>query len=178
MDPFCSFPELTLFNMHSTTHSAFRVSSCPASALVIQGNRAWQVYPLVLQTCSHTPGPWSKHSSASCWNFCSQHEATCTLWIRMSHGLWAQNLWRDVQIGGAELSSAGLNYAQKLSVMRWEAPESFLKKKRRNVQGPQLSYNIFISPQFHRRISLCLSFRTHTFPRGWITLCLLCEERD
>lgn len=81
-DSFCASSELTWCKISSMFCSAFRISSCLVSALFLLGNRAWQAHPLVLQTCSHTLRPWGEHSSATHCNFCYQHEATLTLWIR------------------------------------------------------------------------------------------------
>lgn len=50
-------------------------------------------------------------------------------------------------VEGAEVSSAALNHAIKFSVMRQEVTRKFAKGEEENVQGPQLSYSIFISLQ-------------------------------
>lgn len=176
-DSFCASSELALCKISSMFCSAFKISSCLVSALFLLGIRAWRAHPLVLQTCSHTLRSWGKHSSASHCNFCYQHEVTFTLWIRDDRWLWAESLWRDVEIKvGAKVTLAGLNYALKFNVMRWEASRKFPEEEEECLGATAQLY--FFSPQFQHWLSLWLSFNTYVFPQEWITLCLLCEERN
>ena len=48
---------------------------------------------------------------------------------------------------GAEVSSAELNHATEFNVMLKGVTRKFPKGEEENVQGPQLSYSIFISLQ-------------------------------